>query len=138
MAVLIRGAHPWGDDSGDVLVRDITIAERGDDLTAPDGADVIDGSGCMSLPGLVDAHTHLDKTLLGTPWRPHDPTETLAEQIANEREVLNAMGPDPAQQSQRMVHHMLAHGTTHVRSHVDVALDIGLRHVEGLAATREA
>ncbi len=37
-----------------------------------------------------------------------------------------------------MVHHMLARGTTHIRSHVDVALDIGLRHVEGVAATREA
>tara|TARA_B100000686_G_scaffold114431_1_gene121953 strand:- start:127 stop:510 length:384 start_codon:yes stop_codon:yes gene_type:complete len=81
IAVLIRRAHPWGGDSGDVLVRDGTIAARGDDLTAPDGADVINGSGCMLLPGLVDAQTHLDKTLLGTPWRPRDPTETLAEQI---------------------------------------------------------
>jgi cytosine/adenosine deaminase-related metal-dependent hydrolase len=25
----------------------------------------------LSLPGFVDGHCHLDKTLWGMPWRPH-------------------------------------------------------------------
>src|SRR5579871_1667551 len=29
--------------------------------------------GALVLPGLVDGHIHLDKTLLGLPWIPHVP-----------------------------------------------------------------
>ncbi|MDF5753088.1 amidohydrolase family protein [Spongiactinospora sp. TRM90649] len=41
----------------DVLVRDGAIAEIGPGLAAP-GADVIDASGMLVLPGLVDSHKH--------------------------------------------------------------------------------
>ena len=41
--------------------------------------------GCLLLPGLVDAHLHLDKTLLGGPWRAHSAADTIADRIENER-----------------------------------------------------
>jgi dihydroorotase len=40
----------------DILIRDGVIAEVGSGLK---GDEVIDGSGCIALPGLVDLHTHL-------------------------------------------------------------------------------
>jgi dihydroorotase len=40
----------------DVLVRDGVIAEVGDNL---DGASVLDATGCIVAPGLVDLHAHL-------------------------------------------------------------------------------
>jgi cytosine deaminase len=138
MQIVIRQATPWGADACDVLVEDGVIAARGKDLEAGPDARVIDGSGCVLLPGLIDAHTHLDKTLLGTPWHPHSAGERLIDLITNERRVLAELGLDPALQSRRMVHHMLSRGTTRIRSHVDFGTDIGLRHFHGVAATREA
>ncbi|MEE3850450.1 dihydroorotase [Gordonia sp. LSe1-13] len=59
-SVLIADVRPYGDgDPVDVLVVDGRIAEIGTDLTAPDGADRIDGGGAVLLPGFVDLHTHL-------------------------------------------------------------------------------
>jgi cytosine/adenosine deaminase-related metal-dependent hydrolase len=43
---------------------DRAVGER---LEAPEGAAVVDGRGHLAVPGLVDAHAHLDKTLWGLP-----------------------------------------------------------------------
>ena len=37
----------------------------------PEAAKVLDLDGDLVLPGLVDGHMHLDKTLFGLPWTPH-------------------------------------------------------------------
>ncbi|MDT0328830.1 dihydroorotase [Nocardiopsis lambiniae] len=56
---LIRGARPLGADPVDILIVDGRIAEIGTDLRAPEGTEVVDGTGLIALPGLVDLHTHL-------------------------------------------------------------------------------
>ncbi|MDL9935786.1 dihydroorotase [Gordonia sp. ABSL1-1] len=59
-SVLISDVRPYGEgDAVDVLVVDGSIAEIGPGLTAPDGADTVDGRGGVLLPGFVDLHTHL-------------------------------------------------------------------------------
>ncbi|GAA1581650.1 dihydroorotase [Actinomadura kijaniata] len=55
---VIRNARLLGGDPADVLVRDGEIAEVGRDLSAA-GAQVVDATGLIALPGLVDLHTHL-------------------------------------------------------------------------------
>jgi 5-methylthioadenosine/S-adenosylhomocysteine deaminase len=55
----------------DVLVIDGRIAEVGHGLTAPDGAEEIDASGGIVMPGMVDTHRHLWQTAMrgyGTDW----------------------------------------------------------------------
>lgn len=136
---LIRGTRRWGHDGvTDVRVRDGVIAELGTGLAAASGTEVIDANGCLMLPGLVDAHAHLDKTLWGTPWHAHQAGPMLWDKINNERQVLAQMGLSPAVQSARIVRHMLARGTTHCRTHVDIGPDIGLKHFHGVMAMREA
>jgi cytosine/adenosine deaminase-related metal-dependent hydrolase len=49
--------------NGDVHVRDGTIAAVGRDLDAP-GVEVLDGSGMLVLPGLIETHWHVWTTLL--------------------------------------------------------------------------
>jgi dihydroorotase len=57
----IRLVDPAADFEGitDVLVEDELVADVGAGLSAPTGADVIDGDGLVLAPGLVDLHAHL-------------------------------------------------------------------------------
>src|SRR4051812_49556103 len=56
----------------------------------------VDATGCLVLPGLVEAHCHLDKTLFGRPWVPHLAEDTLAARIAHDRGRRGELGlPDP-------------------------------------------
>lgn len=62
--LLIRGAHVFDPREGidsvlDVLVRGGEIAEIGAGLAAPEGAEIVDGSGKHLFPGFVDPHVHL-------------------------------------------------------------------------------
>lgn len=56
--ILIKGARILGAEPVDLLLRDGVIAEVGAGLRA-DGAEVVDATGLVALPGLVDLHTHL-------------------------------------------------------------------------------
>ena len=55
---LIRGAALLGGTPTDLLLEDGVIARIGDGLAA-DGAEIVDATGLIALPGLVDLHTHL-------------------------------------------------------------------------------
>ncbi|HEX3277133.1 MAG TPA: dihydroorotase [Thermoleophilaceae bacterium] len=62
--VLVRGARlfdPRADVDGkaDLLIRDGAIAEIGDELDAPPGAELVDGEGLHAFPAFVDPHVHL-------------------------------------------------------------------------------
>ncbi|MEZ5997476.1 MAG: amidohydrolase [Hyphomonas sp.] len=46
-------------ENGSLLIRNGQIAAIGADLTAPDGATVIDASGRWVTPGIIDNHSHL-------------------------------------------------------------------------------
>lgn len=135
--LLLRGARLWGGGEADIAIRDGRIAAIGAQLPAAADAQVIDAAGCLALPGLVDAHAHLDKTLWGTPWHPHQAGPTLLERIDNERRVLRELGLSPELQSARLLRRMVASGTTHVRTHVDVGPDVGLAHLHAVQAMRE-
>lgn len=45
--------------SGSVLIEGGSIVAVGERLAAPAGAEIITGTGCTLLPGLIDAHTHV-------------------------------------------------------------------------------
>jgi len=49
-----------------VLVEDGIIKGVGADLTAPEGARVIDATGKMVIPGGIDTHTHCEMPFMGT------------------------------------------------------------------------
>ena len=136
-ALLIRNGRPMGGPVCDVLIRDGRITEMAPNIVAPDAV-VEDVAGALVLPGLVEAHAHLDKSLWGMGWRPNDAGPRLIDKVDNERMLKRAINIDPARQSARQVVLSVGHGTTHIRSHVDVDTEIGLWGIEGVAATREA
>ncbi|MGN9812972.1 dihydroorotase [Micromonospora sp. BQ11] len=57
-AYLIKNVSVVGAAPTDLLIRDGVVAETGTGLTAP-AATVVDATGLVALPGLVDLHTHL-------------------------------------------------------------------------------
>ena len=56
MSTVLREVRPYGEHPTDVLIDGGVIAAIGSGL---DGDEVLDGTGCVLLPGLVDLHTHL-------------------------------------------------------------------------------
>src|SRR5262249_57103239 len=70
----------------------IAAIGKGAELT---NADVVDLGGRLVLPGLVDGHMHLDKTLFGLPWMPHAAGSTRMSRIETDKDVLPHL-PVPA------------------------------------------
>ncbi len=63
-------------ENGCVLIDDNgKIAAVGTDLTAPDGATVIDAQGRLVTPGCVDAHCHIGLFNAAVGWEGHDGNE---------------------------------------------------------------
>lgn len=76
---------------GDVLVENGAIADVGTGLSAP-GATVIDGTGFILMPGLVDTHWHMWTTLLrnmsgNTPEHGYFPTTTAIGNVYTPRDM---------------------------------------------------
>ncbi|GAA1071371.1 amidohydrolase [Nocardiopsis composta] len=135
--LLLRRAHLWGRDGlADVLIRDGRIAAvTGAGEAAGTAAHTEDAAGRLVVPGFVDGHAHLDKTLWGGPWVPNAAGPGLAGRIAHGRDRRAEAGvPDPDKIA-ALLRNMVALGTVHARSHVDVDPDLGL---DGVAAVREA
>lgn len=133
--LLLTNVRPWGQAPIDLAVRAGRIAPPGPE----DAARTVDGRGAILLPGLVEAHTHLDKSFLGLPWQPHGAGAGagIMGKIENERRLKAKLGLDAARQSARQVVRSVAMGSTHIRSHVDVDPQVGVRSIEGVLAMRE-
>lgn len=130
--IILKNVRPMG-----APVTDLNIVAGRFAETAPEGAETIECGGRILIPGLVEAHTHLDKSLLGLPWYRNEVGPRLIDKIDNERNVKVALGLDPEVQSERQAIQSVGYGTTHIRSHVDVDTHHGLAGVEGVMATRE-
>ena len=122
----------------DLLVRDGHIAEiQPSGVIDAAGADREDGAGALALPGMVDAHCHVDKTVWGREWVPHTAGPLLEDRIANGeqgRSELNLPDPDGVH---ALLAHMAACGTTLARTHTDVDPGIGLKGLELVARAAE-
>ncbi len=134
--LLIRDVRPMGGAPVDILVKDGRIAAIGKSDAA--GTEILEGGGRLAIPGLVEAHAHLDKTLWGMDWYRNEVGPSLRDKIDNERRSKRTLGIDPARQSARQVVLSVGHGTTHIRTHVDVDTEMGVEAIEGVMATRAA
>ncbi|MBI2739351.1 MAG: amidohydrolase family protein [Rhodospirillales bacterium] len=98
----------------------------------------LDLKGALVLPPLVDGHIHLDKTLLGLPWVPNQATgNQVADRIEAERKVRAARTVPESETGANLVRQVMASGTLHMRSHVDIDNQLGLRNLREILKVRE-
>lgn len=134
--LLLKNVRVPQGGAADVLVSDGRIRQIGPALGADPGMAVEDGGGALLLPGLVEGHAHLDKTTWGSPWYVNEVGSALTDRIHNERQWRASTGHDAASHARALALAFLREGTTRIRTHVDVDTDAGLRHLDGVHATR--
>lgn len=122
----------------DLLIRDGLIAEiQPTGLIEAAGVTHEDGAGSLALPGMADAHCHIDKTLWGRGWVPHSAGPALEDRISHGESAREQLGVPSRVGVRRLLEQMAATGTTLARTHTDVDPGIGLTGLELVAEVAE-
>lgn len=133
---ILANVRPLGLEAVDLVLEDGLIADIvPTGTTIPDANLLLDAHGLLALPGFVNAHAHVDKSWWGMPWVSYGGEATTQGRIAHERAERDGYGIPSLDATVAVLREFLRHGTTAVRSHVDVDLGVGLR---GLEIVRQA
>ena len=132
--LVIADVRPWGGEAVDLLVSGSTFSAVAPAGTGT-GAARVEGRGLLALPGIVNTHAHVDTSWWGLPWQSYAGDGGVDGRIRHERDVRDELGIPGVALTTRVLAEMVRHGTTAIRSHVDVDLGLGLR---GLEVVREA
>ena len=133
--VLINARLPDG--------RRTNIAIAGGKIAAIDAAanaparERLDLGGDLVLPALVDGHMHLDKTLVGLSWMGHAAEPFRMSRIETDKRILPKLPLSTEERAINLAQICVAHGTGHIRTHVDIDLEGRLTKLEGVLAARE-
>lgn len=130
-SLLIAGARVGG-EATDLLIEDGRISRiaAAGEIERSAAQRVEDAEGALALPGMVDAHCHIDKTLWGRPWVPHSAGAVLEDRIRNGEERRAELGLPNGDSIRALLRQMIATGTTRARTHTDVDPEIGLAGLE--------
>jgi cytosine deaminase len=133
MTLVLRNGRTADGGPIALTIRDGIIS----DLAPPPDAAGIDLAGRLVLPGLIDAHVHLDKTLLGLGWMPHVDGADVAARVDAEKQLRRRSGWNVAEQGEALLRRLCAAGTTTLRTHVDIDEMVGLDNLHAVVALRE-
>ncbi|GIN87162.1 deaminase [Heyndrickxia sporothermodurans] len=89
-----------------------------------------DAKNRLVLPSFIEKHCHLDKTLLGDNWRAVTPVNSIFERLEIEKTVLPSLKTTTQERAELLLDRYLKSGVTHVRTHVDIYPEIGLKNLE--------
>src|SRR6266478_4941437 len=123
----------------DIGIAGERIATLGEDAapSLSNRVPILDIGGDLVLPGLVDGHMHLDKTLMGLPWISHAAGPTRMSRIETDKTILPHLPLSTEERAGNLIRDCVARGTSHLRTHVDIDLESGLAKLEGVLAARE-
>jgi cytosine deaminase len=135
--LLKQGTCMGFDTPVDIAIIDGIIVAIGQDLDMH-AQEVWQLSGRVVLAGFVDLHVHLDKTLSMHHAGVVNHSGTLAEAIQRWQAVKPHLDVDDyVARATQAVKMAMARGTTSMRTHVDVGIDIGLTALNAIIAVRE-
>lgn len=113
------------------------VKKKEADYVIPTGETKVDGKGLLAVPTFKEMHNHLDKTYLSLEWKAPIPAKNLTERLRLEALELKELAPSTKQRASSMIELLLSHGSTHIRSHVNIDPYIGLKNLEGVKAALE-
>ena len=95
----------------------------------------VDVGGRLALPGFVDTHIHLDKAcLLGRCGRNHGSVSEAIRAVAGMKKDFTV--EDVYARGARVLERAIVHGTTRMRTHVEIDPRIGLRGFEAIKSLK--
>ncbi|WP_057913747.1 amidohydrolase [Peribacillus muralis] len=101
-----------------------------DGETISNDVPVEDAKGLLVLPSFIEKHVHLDKTLMGDVWRACTPSSGVIGRFENEKKVLPTIATSTQVRAESLLEILLASGSTHVRTHVDIYPEVKLQNLE--------
>ncbi|MDQ0201281.1 amidohydrolase [Neobacillus ginsengisoli] len=102
-----------------------------DGETISDHLPKTDAKGLLLLPSFIEKHVHLDKTYMGdNQWRACIPASGVIERCEIEKTILASMPTSTRERAEALLEVLLAAGSTHVRTHVDIYPEVGLQNLE--------
>ena len=134
--ILLKRARLFGQMPGllDLGIQGELITDVGEDL-GQDAGRVIELDGKLVVPGFVDGHTHLEKTL--TSDLIPNASGTLREAITNFQEFLFRVSPeDTYHRAYRAATMAIGQGTAAIRSHITVDPGNGLEIIRPILAVK--
>ena len=136
MDLIIRNARVLRDAELDVIDIGVSagaIVAVGRDLQAE--ANEVDAAGCLVVPGLIETHIHLDKTCILDRCRIEEGTvaEAARETTAAKRSFTVE---DVYARAKRTLERCICHGTTRMRTHVELDPGIGMTGFEAISQLR--
>jgi cytosine deaminase len=102
-----------------------------------EASQVLHGDGSLVLPGLVNAHQHLDKTLIGDELRPGRWGGPGLLRHVNRRHRETYTVESVLARAETVAEMALGNGTTHMRAFTDIEPIAGLTGTRALVALRE-
>ncbi|MEV8634096.1 amidohydrolase family protein [Streptosporangium sp. NPDC051023] len=136
--LVLTGAVLANASRADIVIDgELVTAVEPEGTAVREGARVIDLAGSLLLPAFVEGHAHLDKTFLGAAWQPRVPGSTVRERVEIERAMRRSLTVPVRDRALALVEQMVGYGTGHIRSHVDIDLDLGLSGLHALLEVRE-
>ncbi|GGP10804.1 amidohydrolase [Oceanobacillus neutriphilus] len=94
-------------------------------------AKVLDAKMQLLVPSFKEMHTHIDKTYFGGEWKAPVPAiEGIVSRLKEEAILLPKQLDVAEERAHAMVRHYIRKGHTHIRTHVNVDLQIETRHIK--------
>jgi len=132
----------------DLIIRNARLAERSRDSQPVDigiengrivaiapgltgDARVYDAKGCLACPGLIESHIHLDKSRIIDRCAPQD--RRVLSPVVGVTPLKQGMSVEDVRlRATRTLEECILHGTTRMRTQVEVDPGIGMRGFEGV------
>lgn len=95
-------------DCGTIIIKDGKILDIGAELKIPAGARVVDASGGLITPGLIDAHSHLGLGPSGGVTEDNEMTDPITPQLR----IIDSIHPEGVGPDKNQFLHAVAEGVT--------------------------
>jgi cytosine deaminase len=136
-SLLIKNVRVFGNESiqQDIGIQGDSIVKIGQDL-GNNGEKIIDGAGKLVIPGFVDIHTHLEKSMTSHLLKNEE--GTLMGAIISMNEFFAKFDPEDIYQRARKAAELaISQGTTALRTHITIDRTVGLGIIRPILKLKE-